>query len=384
MGSPIFVGSAFVAQYPEGGGNFWVPAQYVLGLRALGYEAYWLEYCWTRGDAAIDRQCIDTFLRHTDAVGASEWTILAFSPETGRDDPPGRLEYFGAAARAATARRSGSLLLNLAHSVPRAYRDGFGRTALFDLDPGTFQLWARDWDMGVGSHDAYVTIGMHLGAPDSPIPLDGIDWQRIWPTVHLPSWPRMPLATGGAYSTVTQWWSQQYAFLDGDEYDCNKRTSFMEFLDVPRRAAVPVTIAANLHADEVDDRAALAAHGWTLVDPHAACGSPDLFRHFVQTARGEFSCAKPAYVKARAGWVSDRTLCYLASGRPCVVQATGAERYLPASAGLRFFSTVDEAVDAMQATERDYATAAQAAYGLAEEIFSTRVLLPKLLATAGY
>ena len=182
---------------------------------------------------------------------------------------------------------------------------------------------------------------------------------------------------------MTQWWSQQYAFLDGDEYDCNKRTSFMEYLEVPQRAGVPVTIAANLHVTETDDRAALAAHGWTLVDPHTACGSPALFRQFVQTARGEFSCAKPAYVKARAGWISDRTLCYLASGRPCVVQATSAETYLPMNAGLGFFATVAEAVEGLHAIERDYPTAARAARTLAEEVFSTRVGLPRLLAAAG-
>jgi hypothetical protein len=384
MGTPIFVGSAFVAQYPEGGGNFWVPAQYVLGLRELGHEAYWLEHCWTQGDPAADQLAIATFFRHAAAVGVEDWTMLAHSPEQRRDDPPGRLEWYGRAAGRLPERRADGLLLNLAHSVTRPHREGFGRTVLFDLDPGTFQLWAREWDMGVGSHDAYLTIGMHLGAPDSPIPLGGVAWNRIWPAVHVASWPLQTVASAGrAYSTVTQWWSQQYAFLDGDEYDCNKRTAFMACLDVPQRAGVPVTLAANLHADETADRAALAQHGWSLVDPHQACGTPMAFRSFVQQARGEFSCAKPAYVKARAGWISDRTLCYLASGRPCVVEATSAERHLPASAGLRFFSAPAEAAEALVAMERDYPAAAAAARVLAEEVFSTRVVLPQLLARVG-
>src|SRR5205823_3211325 len=83
-------------------------------------------------------------------------------------------------------------------------------------------------------------------------------------------------------------------------------------------------------------------------------------RRYVQGSRGELSAAKPAYVKARPGWVSDRTICYLASGRPCVVEATGAERHLPPSPGLRFFHSLDEAADALRAVELDYAAAARA------------------------
>lgn len=380
MKMPVFIGSAFCAQYPEGGGIYWLPLQYLLGLRELGYEAYWLECFWTRGDAAADRVCIDAFLGYARELGIADQTILLYVPEGGRDDPePARVELHGPAAGALASRRGDALLLNMAHSVTRPLRDGFARTVLFDVDPGTFQLWAHEWDMGVGSHDAYLTIGMNLGAPDSPIPLHGIPWKKVWPSIHLPSWP-VQAAPGRAYSTVTQWWSQQYAFLDGDTYDCNKRTSFMEFLDVPRRAVVPVTLAANLSEGETADKAALAEHGWTLVDPHDVCATPSAFRRFVQTARGEFSCAKPAYVKARAGWISDRTLCYLASGLPCVVQETGVRSHLPSSAGLRFFSTTEEAVEALHAVEADLPAAARAARALAEEVFATRVVLPQLLA----
>jgi len=88
-------------------------------------------------------------------------------------------------------------------------------------------------------------------------------------------------------------------------------------------------------------------------------------------------------VKARPGWVSDRTVCYLASGRPCVVEATGAERHLPPSPGLRFFRSLDEAADAVRAVEADYAAAARAARHLAEEVFSAAAVLPGLLAAAG-
>ncbi|HLK12494.1 MAG TPA: hypothetical protein VKW76_14050 [Candidatus Binatia bacterium] len=382
MRNPVFVGSAFVAQYPEGGGNFWVPLQYLLGLLDLGVDAWWLELLWTRRDPARDRRNVETFRRHVAELGVADRVVLVFFPESERAEPPGRAEVIGMDAGELAARQRDGLLLNMAESVPASLRGAFGRTALFDLDPGPFQLWALEWGMGVGAHDAHVTIGRHLGASDSPVPLGGVEWRRVWPAVHLPAWPvqRTPAA---CWTTVTQWWNNQYAFLDGDCYDCNKRSGFLEVIDLPARAGVPLELAANLHADEREDRELLARHGWRLADPAVVAGTPQAFRAYVQASRGELSCAKPAYVKARSGWVSDRTICYLASGRPCVVQATGAEAHLPASAGLRFFRSVDEAAAALAAVEADHAAAARAARALAEEVFATRVVVPELLAAAG-
>ena len=90
MRVPVFVGSAFVAQYPSGGGNFWVPLQYLLGLRALGVDAYWLELLWTRRDEARDREFIDAFRCHVERLGVADRVVLVFFPDSARDDPPGR------------------------------------------------------------------------------------------------------------------------------------------------------------------------------------------------------------------------------------------------------------------------------------------------------
>ena len=383
MRVPVFVGSAFVAQYPSGGGNFWVPLQYLLGLRALGVDAYWLELLWTRRDEARDREFIDAFRCHVERLGVADRVVLVFFPDSARDDPPGRAEYFGMPAPEVAARARDALLLNLAASVTPPLRRGFARTALFDLDPGPFQIWAREYDLGVGGHDVYLTIGQNLGAADSPVPVGDVAWQRVWPAVHLPTWPDRGSERATRYTTVTQWWTNQYAFLAGETYDCNKRPGFLEVIDVPRRAGIDVELAANIHPGETEDRALLACHGWRLVDPAVVAGTPESFRRYVQGSRGEFSAAKPAYVRARPGWVSDRTVCYLASGRPCVVQATGAERHLPSSAGLCFFRSPEEAVEAFARVDADYGAASRAARALAEEVFATRVVIPHMLAAAG-
>jgi hypothetical protein len=380
---PVFVGSAFVAKYPTGGGVFWVPLQYLLGLLDLGVDAHWVEYVWGDADPARARAAVEVFGRHVAELGLRERVTVVFLPDGTRNDLPGRIEHLGLAADAFAARARAGLLLNLADSVPRALRGAYARTALLDIDPGPFQIWARESDLGVGSHDAHLTIGLNLGAADAPVPLGGVAWRRIVPVVHLPSWPDQGGRGGECWTTVTQWWNDQYAVQGGVVYDCNKRSGFLPLLSLPARVGTTLELAANVHPGETEDRAALAAHGWRLVDPAGVAGTPAAFRHYVQSSRGELSPAKPAYVLARAGWVSDRTLCYLASGRPCVVESTGAEPHLPASAGLRFFATVDEAAEALAAVERDYAASARAARALAEEVFSTRVVLPSLLAAAG-
>ncbi|HJQ83011.1 MAG TPA: hypothetical protein VKA21_02975 [Candidatus Binatia bacterium] len=383
MAAPVFVASAFVAQYPSGGGNFWVPLQYVLGLRALGVDAHWLELLWGRGDTARTDAFTAGFLARIAALGLAAHATLVVFPDGGRDDPPGRAVHHGLGPDVLREHARDALLLNLANSVPGPYRGGFGRTALLDLDPGPFQLWAREHDLGVGMHDVHVTIGKNLGAPDSPVPLGGVAWGKIWPVVHLPAWPARGDVPAAPYTTVTQWWTNQYAFLDGETYDCNKRPGFLALLDLPRRVPVALELAANLHPGEVDDRRLLDRHGWRLADPAVVAGTPETFRDYVQGSRGELSCAKPAYVKARPGWVSDRTICYLASARPCVVEATGAERHLPSTPGLQFFRSLDEAADALRAVEADYTAAARAARRLAEEVFAADVVLPELLALAG-
>ena len=109
MSTPIFIGSAFVAQYPAGGGIFWVPLQYLLGLRELGHDAWWLEILWTRGDASTDRAFIDALFRQADALGVADRVVLLHLPDSGRDGPPGRVEYLGldeAAFAGASPRRA--------------------------------------------------------------------------------------------------------------------------------------------------------------------------------------------------------------------------------------------------------------------------------------
>lgn len=384
MTAPVFIGSGFVAKYPEGGGNAWVPLQYLFGFRDQGVEAYWLELLPGSGDAARDQGRINMFLARARRLGIADRALLLHLPD-GRDGERQRLVSAAGlrpAAFAALARDG--ILLNFANSIPQQCRGGYALEVLYDIDPGMLQLWSRQWDMGVDSHDLHVTIGQSIGRPECPVPDNGVRWQPIWPTVHLPSWPAQT-APGARYTTITQWWNGNsgYDLIDGELYEHNKRASFLACLDVPERSGLELELAANLTPDETEDREALRRHGWRLVQPHEVAGTPWAYRRYVQASRGEFSCAKPSVIKASPGWISDRTLCYLASGRPCVVQAAGAERHLPKTLGLQFFDTSEEAAEALRAVEGDYARACREARALAEEFFATRVVVPQILKAIG-
>jgi len=122
--------------------------------------------------------------------------------------------------------------------------------------------------------------------------------------------------------------------------------------------------------------------GWTLREAWDVSATPEAYRTYVQQSRGEFSCAKPAYISLETAWVSDRTLCYLASGKPAVVQYTGASRFLPDAQGLFRFRNMDEAVRALATAEADYERHGRAARALVEEHFDARRVVASVLERA--
>ena len=147
----------------------------------------------------------------------------------------------------------------------------------------------------------------------------------------------------------------------------------MKFLDLPTRTPSHFQLAVNGPHELLRER------GWNPVDAMRVSRSPWDYRRFIQQSRGEFGIAKHAYVSRRSGWFSDRTECYLASGRPAVVQDTGWSEHLPSTTGLLPFSNTEEALEALARLDRDYAAHARAAGEIAEEHFvAARVLNPLL------
>ena len=263
------------------------------------------------------------------------------------------------------------LLLNLWHSLPAAVVERFRRSALIDTDPGLLQIWMTTGDVHVAPHDRYFTIGETVGTPDAAFPDGGVRWLYTPPPVHLPEWPALTPNGAAPYTTVAHWWGGTFEY-NGTTFSNEKRASFLEYLDLPTRAPVPLELAVCLAEHHEEYRSLMEPKGWHLREAWDVTATPESYRAYVQQSRGEFSCAKPAYVTLQTAWVSDRTLCYLASGKPAVVQHTGPSRLLPDADGLFRFRNLDEAARALAAAERDYARHCRAARALVEEHFDAR------------
>jgi hypothetical protein len=150
-------------------------------------------------------------------------------------------------------------------------------------------------------------------------------------------------------------------------------------IDLPTRTAEKFMLALAIHENETKDLEALRGMAGDCSTPALVASSPQKFRQFVQDSKAEFGLAKSGYVHAKVGWVSDRSLCYLASGRPVIAQETAFSRYIPSGEGLLSFTTADECVGAVNAMNGDYARHARAARAVAETYFDSDKVLTALL-----
>src|SRR5204862_5978638 len=159
---------------------------------------------------------------------------------------------------------------------------------------------------------------------------------------------------------------------------------FRKVFPLPGRVAgADFEIALDIHPADDRDSAALREHRWRLADPKAVAGTPDAFRRYVQESGAEFSVAQGIYAETNSGWFSDRTVRYLASGKPALVQDTGFGRHFPVGEGLVPFRTLDEAVAGAERILRDYPNHCRAARALAEDYFDSDKVLGKLLEDIG-
>ena len=183
---------------------------------------------------------------------------------------------------------------------------------------------------------------------------------------------------------MSQWWGYPTTVYAGEEYDGSKRPEFLRVVDLPALTGESFELALDLTAmGDGDDRHLLREKGWRVVDAHQVAGDFASYRRYVHGARAEFSVAKPGYVKTRSGWFSDRSACYLAAGRPVVVQETGFGAFLPTGQGVLSFATVEEAVQGVAAIRHHYSAHCNAAREIAREYFAAEKVLGKLLTEAG-
>lgn len=363
---------------PDFPGNTWVPLQYMLGLERLGVDAYWVDR-QSAIDPGSDFHSLEYLVARFEATAhdfgfADRWCIAYDDGE----------RCFGiSAADLDGLIDEADLLLNVAGHLPEGSPlMRIPRRAYLDLDPGFTQIWGRQVDMSFERHTHFFTVGQNVGRPDFPIPTDGVDWQPFLPPVVLDAWPARIDGSCERLSTIADWRGSQNALFDARQYS-GKREEFIRFLDVPQRAGRRIELALCIGQHDYEDLGLLLGHDWRVREPSLYAGDLESYREFIQLSRAEFSVAKSGYLRSRGGWFSDRTACYLASGKPAIVQSTDVEWRLPTGTGLITFRTVDEAVAAIEAVEADYEAHCHAARRLAEEHFDSDAILETILDRMG-
>ncbi len=370
------------------GGYAWSVAHYLLGLRALGHEAWFYEDTGHYelaydpvanvfgADYAHGVRAAGEFLGRL-GLGA-RWVFV----DVGRNR-----EHGPGAGRVADLLREADLLINVAgiNRIPPERRGG--RPAIFvDVDPAFTQVKAAAGDALLRAildeHDVHATVGENIGTARSPIPTGGYTWHPTRPPVALECWrPAGP--PGRTYTTVGRWnESTRDLSYGGETYRWRKRSEWLRFLDLPARTGAALEVAMDVESVP-GDLAVLRAHGWQVADPRAVSADPFRYRDYLCASRGEFTVAKDMNVRLRSGWFSDRAACYLAAGRPAVEQDTGFGDVLPTGPGLHAFRTVEGAAAAIRSIEADYARASAHAAAVARECFGADRVVGALLRLIG-
>jgi hypothetical protein len=169
--------------------------------------------------------------------------------------------------------------------------------------------------------------------------------------------------------------------LNGDTYHWSKHQEFLKFLHLPEQSHRPFELA--LACDDPDTLQLLRSHGWRVRDAIALSEDILPYRDYILQSRGEFTVAKDQNIRLRTGWFSDRSVCYLAAGRPVITQDTGFGKMLPTGKGLFAYRTMEQILDALEQISADYSLHRQAAEEIAVEYFSADRVLASLLERAG-
>jgi len=381
----IIVGGVIANKYLNGGA-VWTRLNWLLGLRELGYRVYFIEqieprHCVDRQGQPTDFESsanLDFFKKIMEKFGmAKSYSLLLGQGE--RSCGMSLAEISSLASEA-------DVVVNITgHLRLPCILESGARKIYVDLDPGYTQYWRQMGllDSSFDRHDLYFTVGELIGSAQCAIPTGNIKWHATRQPVVLKLWPVTETGDPSRFTSVASW-RDNYGTLevDGKKFGL-KVHEFRKFIELPKHVSQVCEVALDIHPAEVTDIELLRFNGWRIRDSLTVAPDPETFRSYVQDSGAEFSVAKGIYSQTRSGWFSDRTVRYLASGKPAVVQDTGFTSTYPVGEGLFAFTTFEEAVMAAKHIERDYRDHCTAARRLAESWFDSNRVLDELLAKAG-
>ena len=393
----IFLGCGFAAKYREGGGNFSVPLQWMLGLRRLKLDAIWLELLPNTDDVPADQSKIRNFQRQLQAHGLGGRYCLLYQKAAGDTHDLDSLQCIGISKRELLERLGGpNVLLNLAYSIHPPLLLKFERRIFCDLDPSEIFYWMTKMELGQSYHHEFWTIGLNVHGNDCQLPKAVVaavpaafsasqatrlplQWKTFYPLVDTEFFKVQHRPRAPKFTTVGQWYWGGGVEVAGEFPDLSKRFAFEPYLDLPARVPeAQFELAMNI-AEEDAERERLRGLGWKVVEPHRVARTPRAYRRYLAGALAEFTAIKGVDVTWRTGWVSDRAAAFLALGRPVITEDTGAKAYLPAHSGFYFIRSAAEAKAAVCEVLHDWSRLSKRARRCAVEVYDSVRNLRRLL-----
>ncbi len=384
----IIVGG-LVGQFPLGG-VAWDYFHYVMALHELGHEVYYHEDTWVWPYDPVKRYPTDD---PQFSVNFIKGFFDAYAPELSE-----RWHYmllhdksFGMTREAFDeVARTADVFLNVSGAC--FFPDNLNPKCVkvfMDTDPGYNQImlhekfaWSENverWCAQVAAHDRHLTYAENIYGGDCVIPRMDFDWQPTRCVVSLAPWREAraaPPPDNASFTTVMTWdWFRGRLLWQGTDYG-TKVPEYDRFHDLPRRTDVPLALAIGGHKTPFEQ---IKQDGWRTLDAYKQTGTPESYLKFIGDSLGEWSVAKNVYVATRSGWFSCRTACYLAAGRPAVVQDTGWSRFVPSGEGLIAFATMEEAIDGLKRIMDDPSRHRRAAYEIAREYLAPDRVLPAMI-----
>lgn len=360
--------------YPSGGGHLWAYLNWALGFKNNGFSVLWLEGYSSNTSITETKRYVKLLKENLKPFNLHD-SIVLYNIE---NDLQPSIEISGCVSLN-TAIEQSDLLLNQNYALPKSIVSRFKKTVLLDIDPGLTQLWITKNHLSVAPHHFYFTIGETVGQHETKIPNAGIHWHYVPPCVSLENWNVVKSSLDAPLTTISHWSMNEWEDDYGSLYSNDKRTGFLPFLNLPEYSSVPLELAILLGDDEEYEREKLEKSGWRVKDSHSVAPTPQDYQYYIQNSKGEFSCVKPSCVRLQNAWISDRTLCYLASGKPAVVQHTGPSRFLPDCAGLLRFKNFNDAIRCLEEVVANYDKHCAYARALAEEYFDAKKVTKSLL-----
>jgi hypothetical protein len=385
----IVVVWGMMAAFPFGG-MVWQALHYTAGLRRLGFDVWYIE--------DTDNEMLNpaTFTWHTKNYMTNIHYLSRFMASIGLDErwvfrPPGVSDNcIGALDCDGLTKlyQDADAVINLCgYHKYRPDHHGINCLVYLQTDPMVDQVKVALKDRKkieqLDNYSYFFTYGENLGEPDCLVPVERYKWQPTRPPVCEDWWNTdKPLSSEAALTTISNWrhWENDILW-QGKKYYWRKDLEFQRFIDLPLHIQIPLELALdNISPQEITE---LQHRGWRITSARNLTNPAD-YRSYIRGSIGEFTVAKDQYVRPHTGWFSDRSVCYLAAGRPVVTQETGFSKFIPTGNGLFAYKTMEDILVAIDAIRTDYEGNCQAAREIAVEYFKAEKVIGNMMDRVSY